>query len=116
MPIVKKSLNKTEFMTTKTVDKNCCLYEGTEIIQICSQTTLSNTNSSRFLKHGLMVCVTKTNFITLKGQLVRIITFPKSREMRFYRESAKFLGFLFCLSIVSYIVLALRLKDHIPYG
>jgi hypothetical protein len=31
-----------------------------------------------------MVCVTRINFTTVKGQLIRIISFPKGRDIKFY--------------------------------
>lgn len=58
-----------------------------------------------------MLCVTRTNFSTIKGQLIRIISFPKSRDIRFYVESAKFVAFLFILAVVSFgILIGIKLK------
>jgi hypothetical protein len=44
---------------------------------MCSQS--HNPTHTQYESYGLMVCVTRTNFITIKGQLIRIITFPKDR-------------------------------------
>ncbi len=48
----------------------------------------------------------------MKGQLIRVISFPKERENIFERQSAKFLIFLFCLAVVSYVILVSKLKDY----
>jgi cation-transporting ATPase 13A2 len=56
-----------------------------------------------------MVMITRSNFTTMKGQLIRIISFPRSRSIKFYSESAKFIAFLFCLSIISYGILIAKL-------
>lgn len=57
-----------------------------------------------------MVMVTRSNFSTMKGQLIRIITFPRSRSIKFHTESAKFIAFLFLLSVISYLILISKLK------
>jgi cation-transporting ATPase 13A3/4/5 len=48
----------------------------------------------------------------MKGQLIRIISFPKERENVFERQSAKFLIFLFCLSVISYSILISYLHNY----
>lgn len=63
-------------------------------------------------KYGVPVIVSKTNFKTMKGQLIRVITFPKERQNVFERQSTYFLLFLFCLSIASYGILISKLKDE----
>lgn len=59
------------------------------------------------------VCVTKTNFTTLKGQLIRKILYPDQTETQFQKESTKFLWFLFLLTVMSYTILAIRLYKFI---
>ena len=61
-----------------------------------------------------MVCVIKTNFSTVKGQLIRIICFPKDRRIKFYVDSAKFLGVLAFLAILSYCLLMIKLVKVAP--
>lgn len=51
----------------------------------------------------------RTNFITLKGQLIRIISFPKEKENIFEIQSAKFLIFLFCMACITYFILISKL-------
>ena len=48
----------------------------------------------------------------MKGQLIRIISFPVERENVFEKQSVKFLFFLFGLSVSSYIVLAIKLSQY----
>lgn len=57
--------------------------------------------------------VIRTNFVTLKGQLIRIISFPIEKISIFERQSSYFLIFLFFVSITSYIVLIFKLKGLI---
>jgi len=56
--------------------------------------------------------VIRTNFVTTKGQLIRIILFPKEQENIFQKESAKYLIFLFVLSVSTYIVLIILIHDY----
>lgn len=48
----------------------------------------------------------------MKGQLIRVISFPKERENIFEKQSAKFLIFLFCLSVASYGILIAKLHKY----
>ena len=59
------------------------------------------------------VCVIRTNFVTSKGQLIRIILFPKEQENIFQKESTKYLLFLFALSIVTYTVLISLIHEYV---
>lgn len=36
VPIVKKGVDKQEFNTQRVIDKNSYLFEGTELVQVCS--------------------------------------------------------------------------------
>lgn len=45
----------------------------------------------------------------MKGQLIRIILFPKITKNPFQSESNKFLIFLFFVAIVSYCILVIKL-------
>lgn len=55
----------------------------------------------------------RTNFVTSKGQLIRIILFPKEQENIFQKESTKYLLFLFALSIVTYTVLISLIHEYV---
>ena len=59
------------------------------------------------------MCVTRTNFTTTKGQLIRKILYPSEGDNKFQSESYKFLVFLFGLTVVSYAVLILKLNKYI---
>ena len=59
------------------------------------------------------VCVVRTNFVTTKGQLIRIILFPKEQDNVFQRESYKYLLFLFCLTVGTYIVLVCLIHNYV---
>lgn len=47
----------------------------------------------------------------MKGQLIRIILFPKEQENVFQRESSKFLLFLFFVAIITYFGMIKRLSE-----
>lgn len=53
--------------------------------------------------------VVRTNFITIKGQLIRIISFPVEKKNIFEKQSVKFLFFLFLISVISYSLLTVKL-------
>ena len=57
--------------------------------------------------------MTRTNFLTLKGQLIRLILFPKEKENIFQKESAKFLIVLFLIAIVTYFGMIPKLRDAV---
>jgi cation-transporting ATPase 13A2 len=48
----------------------------------------------------------------MKGQLIRIISFPIERKNIFEKESVKFLLFLFILATVSYVALVVKLAPY----
>jgi cation-transporting ATPase 13A2 len=81
------------------------------LVQLCSHS--SNPAHTVFNEYGLMTMVTRSNFSTMKGQLIRIITFPRSRTIKFYTEAAKFIAFLFCLAIISYAILVAKLRVYV---
>ena len=111
VPIVKKAVDKQQFQQTQLPDKSSLVFEGTELVQLCSHS--SNPTHQPYTEYGLMVLVTRSNFATMKGQLIRIITFPRSRSVKFHRESAKFIAFLFVLSIISYLILIAKLRTFV---
>jgi hypothetical protein len=58
------------------IDKNAFVFEGTTIVQVSDQKKMQKFEPYRE-RYGIPVCVVRTNFITTKGQLIRIILFPK---------------------------------------
>jgi magnesium-transporting ATPase (P-type) len=55
--------------------------------------------------------VTRTNFLTLKGQLIRKILYSNNLPNRFQRESLHFLYFLFAFGVISYLLLCVKLAE-----
>ncbi len=96
----------------KEIDKSAFVYEGTTIIQVNSKKTMSLFESYR-QAYGIPVCVTRTNFLTLKGQLIRLILFPKEQENIFQKESAKFLIVLFLIAVITYAGMIPKLRDAV---
>lgn len=113
VPIVKKA-DSFERVCNKAVaiDKNAFVFEGTTIIQVNDKKKMSKFESFRET-YGIPVCVVRTNFVTTKGQLIRIILFPKEQENVFQRESSKYLLFLFCLSVGTFIVLVILIYKYV---
>ncbi len=93
------------------VDKNAFVFEGTTIVQVSDKKRMIKFEAFRE-QYGIPVCVVRTNFITTKGQLIRIILFPKEQENSFQRESTKFLFFLFLISVLSYIAIVVINYDY----
>jgi len=85
------------------VDKNAFIYEGTTIIQVSDKKRMAKYEKYR-QSFGIPVCVTRTNFVTTKGQLIRIILFPREQQNVFQREAVKFLFFLFALAVTTYVI------------
>jgi hypothetical protein len=54
------------------------VFEGTTIIQVNDKKKMAKFESFRE-EYGVPVCVLRTNFVTTKGQLIRIILFPKEQ-------------------------------------
>jgi len=77
VPVVKKAdrLDRVHSSPSK-VDKNAFIYEGTTIIQVSDKKKMAKYEQYR-QTFGIPVCVTRTNFVTTKGQLIRIILFPR---------------------------------------
>lgn len=67
-------------------------------------------------EYGIPVCVIRTNFVTLKGQLIRIISFPDQKISVFEKQSSHFLIFLFCLAVISYGLLVIKLHRYVQPG
>jgi cation-transporting ATPase 13A3/4/5 len=77
------------------------LFSGTQIVQ-----TRSYDNSN------VLAVVVRTGFSTSKGELVRSILFPKPMGFKFYKDSMRFIIFLFvvaCFGMI-YGVTILKIK------
>ena len=64
-------------------------------------------------EYGLPVYVCRTNFTTMKGQLIRLISYPNVKKTLFEKQSEKFLIFLFGLVVISYITVIIRFNSSI---
>jgi len=71
-------LKKPEKIAQKSDVKNSYVYEGTSLIQVSNKKKMVKFEHYRE-KYGVPVIVARTNFTTMKGQLIRIISFPKER-------------------------------------
>lgn len=83
VPIVKKAdvFEKYKDLNVE-LDKSAYVYEGTTIIQVNMKKKMNKFENFREA-YGIPVCVIRTNFITMKGQLIRIISFPKEQVNQF---------------------------------
>ena len=97
---------------TLAIDKNSFVFEGTTIVQVNHRKKMAKFESFRE-EFGVPVCVIRTNFVTSKGQLIRIILFPKEQENTFQKESTRYLLFLFFLSICTYTVLISLIHEYV---
>jgi cation-transporting P-type ATPase 13A2 len=113
VPVVKKADLMDVYRNTKQViDKSAFVFEGTTIIQVNSKKKMAQFESFREA-FGIPVCVTRTNFVTLKGQLIRIILFPKEQDNIFQRESVKFLFVLFTIAVITYLGMIPTLQETV---
>ena len=76
VPVVKKADRiETAIASPLKIDKSAFVFEGTTIVQVSDKKRLVRFEEYRD-RFGIPVLVTKTNFTTMKGQLIRIILFP----------------------------------------
>ena len=102
VPVAKKADSLEKIGTNPyDIDRSAFVFEGTTIVQVSDQKKMSKFEQYRE-QFGVPVCVLRTNFTTSKGQLVRMILFPKEQENQFQRQSYKFLVILFLIAVVSY--------------
>ncbi|KAK2952201.1 ion-transporting P-type ATPase [Blattamonas nauphoetae] len=78
--------------------KNHILFGGTTII--------SAKNTSDGPTQGIAI---RTGFNTAKGRLIRSMLFPKPTKFRFYSDSFKFIGVLFLIAMVGFVVVIIFL-------
>lgn len=92
VPVVKSPLphpeDPYEFYDVE-AHKRSTLFNGTRVVQT------RNYESSRVL-----AVVVRTGFSTSKGELVRSILYPKPMGFKFYKDSLKFILFLFIVAII----------------
>ncbi|KAF0295786.1 putative cation-transporting ATPase 13A3 [Amphibalanus amphitrite] len=79
------------------------LFCGTKVIQTryYGKTPVS---TRRYYGNTLVLAVViRTGFSTAKGELIRSILFPKPMGFKFYKDSMKFMGFMFMLSLIGMV-------------
>lgn len=112
VPVVKKA---DTVDNVKKGSKSNQIFEGTTFVQIDLKRKMRLYEKYRE-EFGMPVLVIRTNFVTMKGQLIRIISFPNQRPNIFEKESKSFLVFLFFLATISYSALIIKLRNEIDPG
>ncbi|KAK2962385.1 ion-transporting P-type ATPase [Blattamonas nauphoetae] len=79
-------------------DKTHILFGGTKIIAAKS-----------FSEKPVKGYVVRTGFSTAKGRLIRSMLFPKPTSFRFYEDSFKFVGVLFIIALIGFVVVCVML-------
>ena len=90
------------------------LYDGTTLLQVEIKKKIEKFEQFRE-KYGLPIYVTRTNFATMKGQLIRTISFPSEKKNEFQREALKFLLYMFGLAVSSYSFIVVRMWNDIDF-
>jgi cation-transporting P-type ATPase 13A2 len=101
VPVIKSPMDEDEhsvFQPSSSKHSKFSLFGGTQVLQI-----------KTLREPHVLGMVYQTGFSTSKGQLVRSILFPKPLNMKFYRDSFYFVGFLFALCMY---LPHLRSKTH----
>lgn len=92
VPVIKNELPYVEHMTYDPMeDKIYTLYSGTEVIQ-----------NRKIGKKDVLALVTKTNYDTLKGGLIKSILYPKPHRFNFTSDSVKFLGIMGIFALIGF--------------
>ena len=109
MPVSKRQedLDRPQF-------KKNYLYDGTSLLQVEIQKKISNFEKYRE-KHGLPLYVTRTNFASMKGQLIRTISFPSEKQSEFQKEVVKFLLCMVGLAVISYSSLMAKMWGQVDF-
>jgi len=92
IPVIKNALPEIEQQYSPEKDQKYTLYGGTQVIQA------RKTGTSKVM--GLVI---RTNFFTLKGNLVRDILYPKDSNFKFYRDSLIFVACMAVLAVVGFL-------------
>ncbi|MCL4136628.1 UNVERIFIED_CONTAM: hypothetical protein GTU68_051500, partial [Idotea baltica] len=90
VPVTKTPLTLSEEGETYSPErhKRHTLFCGTNVIQ-----------TRYYGKEQVLAIVVRTGFSTAKGELVRSILYPRPIDFKFYKDSIKFIGFLFIVSV-----------------
>lgn len=100
IPVVKNPIPINGERTPYSVDdsKAFTLYAGTKVIQ-----------TRQYAGNKVVGLVCRTSFSTAKGKLMLSILFPKPSTFKFYQDSFKFIGVLFVVGIMGFMISAVQL-------
>ena len=73
-------------------DSKYTLYGGTQVIQ-----------TRKFGNSRVLGLVSRTAFVTTKGNLVRDILYPRPNKFRFYQDSLKFILFMGLIAVAGFL-------------
>lgn len=92
VPVIKNELPYVDHLAYDSIeDKIYTLYSGTEIIQ-----------NRKIGKRDVLALVTKTNYDTLKGGLIKSILYPKPHRFNFTSDSVKFLTIMGIFALIGF--------------
>lgn len=93
VPVTKSCLSKLDIENDEIYSteghKRHTLFAGTAVIQ-----------TRYYGDQAVLAVVVRTGFSTSKGELIRSILFPKPMDFKFYQDSIRFIGVLFCVAAV----------------
>ena len=104
-PIFKTSLsNNNSDFNEKNHNKHL-LYFGTKIIQKRPPSLYKAINRNlKINNNNLRAMAISTSFMTLKGNLIRSIVYPKEIEFKFKKDSVRYIYLMATLSIIGFII------------
>ena len=105
-PIFKTSLpsNNTSDFNEKKHNKHL-LYFGTKIIQKRPPSLYKGINRNlKINNNNLRAMVLSTSFMTIKGNLIRSIVYPKEIEFKFKKDSVRYIYLMATLSLIGFII------------
>ena len=77
VPVVKKAIEFSNYLRNgMEIEKSSIIFEGTTNLQVDRKTKMVKFEQYK-KEFGIPVCVIRTNFSTTKGQLIRLISFPR---------------------------------------
>ena len=92
-PIIKTHLPNTNQTFDAKKDSKYIMYAGTKVVQ---KRGLGNAK--------VMGLVYSTGFNTVKGNLIRSILYPKEVEMKFKKDSVRYILFMASLSVIGFFI------------
>lgn len=94
VPVIKNALNpfgKDVFDPKHPNSKKQTLFSGTKVIQ-----------ARQLANQPVLALIIRTNYVTIKGALVRDILYPRETKFQFYTDSLWFVGVMAIIGIVGF--------------